>query len=311
MSGDSVYFRRAYEHVYHHTIEFVSYTLILFDRVPPYDHPNALQVAPIQLHAEPSFGRFFPSNTTLPMPLDSRAAYQDWGDDEDEDSMSAVKWASPAPNAVLVSGGKLVATWSTPARPVASPSFQLCLVETEECGDTIWPKVKKLSGGQYTITLKVPQLGSDNDFFVRMVDDKGTVYDTPEFKLQGSESPNAALALNSGSSSSPSVLPDSLTSSLPGSGLPGSTLSGVGHEGSNGDGSNGSGPYSSGSERGARGDPNLIMEGPTGRPQRMQGNQDPWLMEQLLRAYLEIRRLPLPVLFPVRPSPPRSQKTLS
>ncbi|CUA72474.1 Arginine-glutamic acid dipeptide repeats protein [Rhizoctonia solani] len=122
------------------------------------------------------------------MSLHSSSAYKYWGDDEDEDSMAAVKWISPEPNAVLVSGNKLVATWSTPARPVASPSFQLCLVETEECGDTVWPKVKKLSNGQYTITLKVPQLGSANDFFVRMIDDKGSVYDTPDFKLQGSSS---------------------------------------------------------------------------------------------------------------------------
>ncbi|KAJ1310149.1 hypothetical protein OPQ81_006894 [Rhizoctonia solani] len=139
--------------------------------------------------------------------------------------MSAVKWLSPEPNAVLVSGDKLVATWSTPARPIFSPSFQLCLVETEECGDTVWPKVKKLPNGQYTITLKIPQLGSDNNFFVRMVDDKGSNYDTPEFKLQGSGPPRSALALNSGSSSSSSVLPDSLAPILPDSGSSGSNSS--------------------------------------------------------------------------------------
>ncbi|KDN51545.1 hypothetical protein RSAG8_00090, partial [Rhizoctonia solani AG-8 WAC10335] len=147
------------------------------------------------------------------MSLHSKSAYTDWGDDED-DSMGAVKWINPEPNTVLVSGDKLVATWSTPARPIASPSFQLCLVETEECGDTVWPKVKKLPNGKYTITLKIPQLGLDNDFSVRMVDDKGSIYDTPEFKLQGS-------------------------------GLPGSTSSDTGHQESNGDGSNSSGPSGS------------------------------------------------------------------
>ncbi|KAG8688095.1 hypothetical protein FRC11_006067 [Ceratobasidium sp. 423] len=196
------------------------------------------------------------------MSLHSRSPYTDWGDDEDEESMSAIKWISPEPNAVLVSGGKLVATWATPARPIASPSFQLCLVETEDCGDTIWPKVKKLRDGQYTITLKIPQLGSDNDFFVRMVDDKGSVYDTPEFKLQGGGSPSSSLALNTSSSSS-SVLPDSLTSD---SGSPGSTPSSAGHEGSNGSGSNESAPSSlspssSGSGGGDKGRPQSANEG--------------------------------------------------
>ncbi|KAF8758462.1 hypothetical protein RHS01_02860 [Rhizoctonia solani] len=156
------------------------------------------------------------------------------GDHKDEDSMSGVKWISPEPNAILVSGSKMVATWSTPARPVSSPSFQLCLVETDECGGTIWPKVKKLSGGRYTINLKIPQLSSDDGFFIRMVDDKGSMYDTPEFELQGeptdtswdnnnksirytivSGASSSTLALNSSSQSSSSMLPDSLTSVRP------------------------------------------------------------------------------------------------
>ncbi|GAB1517394.1 hypothetical protein RhiTH_000442 [Rhizoctonia solani] len=129
--------------------------------------------------------------------------------------MSGVKWISPEPNAILVSGSKMVATWSTPARPVSSPSFQLCLVETDECGGTIWPKVKKLSGGRYTINLKIPQLSSDDGFFIRMVDDKGSMYDTPEFELQVSGASSSTLALNSSSQSSSSMLPDSLTSVRP------------------------------------------------------------------------------------------------
>ncbi|KAF8710415.1 hypothetical protein RHS03_02260, partial [Rhizoctonia solani] len=162
------------------------------------------------------------------------SSYKDWGDHKDEDSMSGVKWISPEPNAILVSGSKMVATWSTPARPVSSPSFQLCLVETDECGGTIWPKVKKLSGGRYTINLKIPQLSSDDGFFIRMVDDKGSMYDTPEFELQGeptdtswdnnnksirytivSGASSSTLALNSSSQSSSSMLPDSLTSVRP------------------------------------------------------------------------------------------------
>ncbi|ELU44467.1 ATP-dependent RNA helicase SUB2 [Rhizoctonia solani AG-1 IA] len=170
----------------------------------------------------------------VPMSLHSRSSYKDWGDHKDEDSMSGVKWISPEPNAILVSGSKMVATWSTPARPVSSPSFQLCLVETDECGGTIWPKVKKLSGGRYTINLKIPQLSSDDGFFIRMVDDKGSMYDTPEFELQGeptdtswdnnnksirytivSGASSSTLALNSSSQSSSSMLPDSLTSVRP------------------------------------------------------------------------------------------------
>lgn len=32
---------------------------------------------------------------------------------------------------------------------------------------------------------RIPELGLDNEFFIRMEDDNGAVYDTPEFKLQG------------------------------------------------------------------------------------------------------------------------------
>ncbi|KEP54719.1 putative ATP-dependent RNA helicase SUB2 [Rhizoctonia solani 123E] len=221
--------------------------------------------APIQGQDRPKLGPLLPVQHHDTM-VHSRSAYTEWGDDEDEDSMAAVKWISPEPNAVLVSGNKLVATWSTPARPIVSPSFQLCLAETEECGDTVWPKVKKLPNSQYTITIlafeprKIPQLGSGNNFFVRMVDDKGSVYDTPEFKLQGNDSPSSAVALDSGSSSPSSVLPDSLTSAVSGS-----TPSSAGHQGSDGVGSNSS-PLSSlspssDSEGESKGIPQLSNEG--------------------------------------------------
>ncbi|CAE6363835.1 unnamed protein product, partial [Rhizoctonia solani] len=74
------------------------------------------------------------------------------------------------------------------------------------------------------------------------------------------DSPNSAVALDSGSSSSSSVLPDSLTSAVPGS-----TSSGAGHQGSDGVGSNSlplpSLSSSSDSEGESKGTPQLSNEG--------------------------------------------------
>ncbi|QRW00083.1 Arginine-glutamic acid dipeptide repeats protein [Ceratobasidium sp. AG-Ba] len=93
----------------------------------------------------------------------------------------------------------MVASWSSPYG-TASPSFQLCLSDTQECGLAVWPNVKKLADGAYTITMTIPELGGDGTFFIRMEDDDGDIYNTPVFKLQGS-SPGGSPSSSDPSSS--------------------------------------------------------------------------------------------------------------
>ncbi|KAG9120867.1 hypothetical protein FRC07_003420 [Ceratobasidium sp. 392] len=84
---------------------------------------------------------------------------------------------------------------------LSSPSFQLCLSGTQECGEAVWPHVKRLANGTYSITMAIPDLGGDNNFFIRMEDDDGDISDTPMFKLQGSsEQSDQASSPNSSSS---------------------------------------------------------------------------------------------------------------
>ncbi|QRW14615.1 haloacid dehalogenase [Ceratobasidium sp. AG-Ba] len=119
------------------------------------------------------------------------------------DSSSGVKWVSPCSTSIYTSGDKMVASWSSPYG-TASPSFQLCLSDTQECGLAVWPNVKKLADGTYTITMTIPELGGDGSFFIRMEDDDGDIYNTPVFKLQGSSVQASASGSSPGGSPSSS-----------------------------------------------------------------------------------------------------------
>ncbi|KAG8692788.1 hypothetical protein FRC09_010958 [Ceratobasidium sp. 395] len=93
-----------------------------------------------------------------------------------------------------------------------SPSFQLCLSDTQECGEAVWPHIKRLTNGTYSITMAIPDLGEDNAFFIRMEDDDGVHSDTPMFKLQASPDQQGQASSPGSSSGSSSSTADSASS---------------------------------------------------------------------------------------------------
>ncbi|KAG8752802.1 hypothetical protein FRC12_011782 [Ceratobasidium sp. 428] len=127
------------------------------------------------------------------------------------DSASGVAWVYPTSTDVYVSGDKMVATWSSPYDSF-SPSFQLCLSDTQECGEAVWPHIKRLANGTYSITMAIPDLGEDNAFFIRMEDDDGVHSDTPMFKLQASPDQQGQASSPGSSSGSSSSTADSASS---------------------------------------------------------------------------------------------------
>ncbi|KAG9085268.1 hypothetical protein FS749_004574 [Ceratobasidium sp. UAMH 11750] len=156
---------------------------------------------------------------------------------DDSDSSTGVIWVRPSSTDVYVSGDKMVVAWSS-RYGSTSPSFQLCLSDTQECGEAVWPNVKRLSNGTYSLTMwvmrkireyadydnnrAIPELRGDNAFFIRMEDDDGDISDTPMFKLQASSNQSDRTSLSDSPSSSSSTTPDSSSSSRFGSNSPSS-----------------------------------------------------------------------------------------
>lgn len=113
-------------------------------------------------------------------------------------SASDVAWLSPSAGDIYGSADTLVAKW-TAGKDTTSPSFRLCMADDEDdstksrrdsggCGSQTWPDVSH-SGDAYMMTMTVPEITADHDYYISMEDDFGTRTRSPVFSLTKSATP--------------------------------------------------------------------------------------------------------------------------
>ncbi|KAK0506620.1 hypothetical protein EDD18DRAFT_37784 [Armillaria luteobubalina] len=123
----------------------------------------------------------------------------------------AVQWESPAAGDRFGPGDVLVGKWRADS-PVDAPSFKVCGnssssslspppqvssrdsddqtsgdSDTGNCGETVWPTVQHGNGSD-SVSLAVPNVTSDESFYLLMIDNFGTKYRSPPFLLSSTSS---------------------------------------------------------------------------------------------------------------------------
>ncbi|KAK0232726.1 hypothetical protein IW262DRAFT_1451202 [Armillaria fumosa] len=144
----------------------------------------------------------------------------------------AVQWESPAAGDRFGPGDVLIGKWRAD-RPVDAPSFKMCgnssssppQVRSRDsddqtgdndrsnCGETVWPTVQHGNGSD-SVSLAVPNVTSDESFYLLMIDNFGTKYRSPPFLL----SPTSSVTVQD---AAPAPLSNSNTAQSPfGASLP-------------------------------------------------------------------------------------------
>ncbi|KAK0197967.1 hypothetical protein F5146DRAFT_1130898 [Armillaria mellea] len=118
----------------------------------------------------------------------------------------AVQWESPAAGDRFGPGDMIYGKWRADP-PVDTPSFKMCgnsspppQVSSRDsddqtsgdgdrgnCGETVWPTVQHGNGSD-SVSLAVPNVTSDESFYLLMIDNFGTKYRSPPFLLSPTSS---------------------------------------------------------------------------------------------------------------------------
>ncbi|KAK0245257.1 hypothetical protein EDD85DRAFT_943662 [Armillaria nabsnona] len=145
----------------------------------------------------------------------------------------AVQWESPAAGDRFGPGDMIDGKWRADP-PIVSPSFKLCgnssppQVNSRDsddqtsgdgdrgnCGETVWPTVQHGNGSD-SVSLAVPNITSDEVFYLLMMDNFGTKYRSPPFLL----SPTSSATVQD-AASTPAPLTNTNTAQSPfGASLP-------------------------------------------------------------------------------------------
>ncbi|KAJ3751233.1 hypothetical protein DFH05DRAFT_172092 [Lentinula detonsa] len=151
-------------------------------------------------------------------------------------SKPQVQWISPSAGDVFGPGDSIIGKWTTNTA-VVSPNFKVCPGEprsslgsrsdgsenesNDSCGSKVYPTVQQ-SAGTYTISLAVPNITTEQTWYLEMSDDFDNVWPSPSFSLSsngasgvpsvaGAQAPLSAQAPTTTSASTSTVT----TSALP------------------------------------------------------------------------------------------------
>ncbi|KAJ6631192.1 hypothetical protein B0H10DRAFT_1981326 [Mycena sp. CBHHK59/15] len=118
-------------------------------------------------------------------------------------SNANVTWISPLAQDIYGPGAVIIAKWTCP-KTIVSPYFRLCMPATgqtsdsrrsdgddgdpsdsdegENCGATVWPTITE-SAGVFQVSVTVPQVTSDEGYYLQMKDNVGALMRSPIFTL--------------------------------------------------------------------------------------------------------------------------------
>ncbi|KAK0440398.1 uncharacterized protein EV420DRAFT_1133382 [Desarmillaria tabescens] len=147
-----------------------------------------------------------------------------------EHGRGMVQWESPAAGDRFGPNETIDGKWQTDS-PVVSPSFKLCASssppqvssrdnddqiscngDVSSCGETVWPTIQH-GNGSYSASLAVPNVTSDEVFYLLMTDNFGTKHCSPLFLLSPTSS--SATAQIATSTPTPVPVPNSNTAQSP------------------------------------------------------------------------------------------------